>query len=379
MIYMDNAATTCPNELALERMKEIAKAAYFNPSSHHDGGFAVKELMNAEREDIAEMLGAKPYEIYFTSGGTESDNWALQYMAENGRIHNKHHIIASAFEHHAILHKLEQLGKLYGISYTLVKPDKDGRVSPDDIEKAITEDTIGVSVMWVNNEIGTVQPINEIGNVCAKHGVLFHVDAVQAIPHFIPSLGRSNIDLLSASAHKFNGPRGIGFLYVDRNISITPLILGGAQEMRKRAGTENVAGVVGLATALRERQKLISTCSEKMAIKNNILKNGLKSIKGCKIHAENGTTIPTIVNFYFEDILGEIMLSLLNSDGIFCSAGSACASGDPEPSHVLKAIGCSDKIAKNSIRLSFDYNTTEEEIAETIRAVQKNVNFIRGV
>ena len=383
MIYMDCAATTHMSKVAITSFVNTAQEFWFNPSSHYDGGYKAKKLLNDTREEIAEAIGAKKTEIYFTSGGSESNNWALEVIAREGIKNNKKHIISSQIEHHSVLNKLKEL-ESRGFEITLIKPQPNGVIEAADVINAIRPETCGISIMAVNNELGTIQPIYPIGYECAERQILFHVDAVQGMPHLIWDLEKCPINYLSASGHKFEGPRGCGFLYVKSGSPLLPLIYGGAQENRMRAGTENLPAIVAMKTALKQRVSIIKRMENQNdhSLDNfrKILVEGLKTIEGCHIHEPGDMkSIPTVVNFYFDDVLGETLLSLLNSDGIFCSAGSACAAGDPEPSHVLKAIGYSNNAAKNSIRLSFDYFVKEEDIREVVNAVRTNVNFVRGV
>lgn len=381
--YMDCAATTKLSDVAALAFKNTASEFYFNPSSHHDGGYKAKQFLNANRLAIAELVGAHKEEIYFTSGGSESNNWALEVIAREGLRKGKKHIISSQIEHHSVLNKLKEL-KSRGFEVTLIKPRPDGIVDAADVISAIRPETCGISLMAVNNELGTVQPIFKVGQVCQEKKIFFHVDAVQGMPHLIWDLQKFPINYLSASGHKFEGPRGCGFLYVKSGSPLSPLIYGGAQEFGMRAGTENLPAIAAMKVALAQRVGILKRMDKdyfdfERGLKRQLI-NGLRSIGGCHIHMNSDDeSIPTIVNFYFDDVLGETLLSLLNSDGVYCSAGSACAAGDPEPSHVLKAIGYSDNAAKNSIRLSFDWRTSSDDIGSVIEIVRRNVNFVRGV
>lgn len=377
MIYMDNAATTKINPAAAAIMRTSMEYDWYNPSSHYDGGYTAKKILTAAREVIAQNLNAKSGEIYFTSGGSEANNWALETIARQGAAANKFHIISTTFEHHSVLRKLESL-KERGFNITLIPPDKNGLINPDDIAKAFTLSTCGISIMSINNEVGTIQPIEAIGKLCHEKGILFHTDAVQGIPHKIFNLKTMPIDYLSASGHKFNGPRGIGFLYANSKAPLYPLIYGGGQEKGLRAGTENLAAAQAMSAALAIKIDKLPNFCKPMLEKRLSLISGLKDINGCHFNCLDNQ-ITSIVNFYFDDVLGETLLSLLNTDGIYCSAGSACAAGDPEPSHVLKAIGLSDNAAKNSIRLSFSDETTMDEIQQVVESIKRNVKFIRGV
>ena len=383
MIYMDNAATTKISPAAARELFDTMMGEWGNPSSHHQLGYQAKNKLKECRKSIAKNLGANPYEIYFTSGGTEADNWALEAAARYGERERigKKHIISTTFEHHAILHKLKDL-EMRGFEITLLKPTFYGQITERDLNEAIRPDTLLVSIMSVNNEIGSIQNIESLGKIAKTYGALFHTDAVQGVPHIIYHLNDSPIDMLSVSAHKFNGPRGTGFLYVKKGTPLESFIYGGAQENGFRAGTENLPAIAGMAVALSERKKMIQENTLETMAKKEYLLNCLYEISGEDNFILNGnlsSSIPTTLNFCIRDIDGETLLALLSSDDVYCSAGSACSAGDPNPSHVLLAIGASEEVAKNSIRLSFDYNTTWSEIREVIEKIKKSVGYIRGV
>ena len=384
IVNMDAAATTPLDSDAATAMVRIAQENFWNPSSHHYGGYGSKAILDNCRHSIAENVGALASEIYFTSGGTESDNWALESLARWGAHIGKRHIVSTSFEHHAILNKLKRLEKR-GFTVDLINPDPNGFIAPKEFEQALREDTCFASVMFVNNEIGAVQDIERLSYLCKERNILFHTDAVQAVPHMVLSMSDPrfrSVDMFSVSAHKFCGPRGIGFLYVREGTPLSGMIVGGAQERNKRAGTENLPGVVGLDIALNKRVKWLSD-PYNIERANELIRyiiRALSSINGFHLNSDNfyiSQDIP-IINFYIEGIKGEVLLSLLNSDGVYCSAGSACAAGDPEPSHTLKAMGYDDERAGNSIRLSFDYNLSEDEANFVIKSICNNVNFLRG-
>ena len=339
MIYADNAATTHMSKTAIESMVECMTNDYGNPSSLYAFGQQAKERLEKAREEIAEAIGAaSPAEIIFTSGGSEADNQALISAAALGKKKGKKHIISTAFEHHAVLHTLKKLEK-EGFEVTLLDVHENGIVLPEELDAAIREDTCLVSVMYANNEIGTIQPIAEIGAVCRKKGVLFHTDAVQAVGHVPIDVVSENIDLLSASAHKFHGPKGVGFLYVRKGIPLTILIEGGAQERGKRAGTENTPGIVAMAAALKERIANMAKEQEKVSALRDRLIEGIGRIPHSALNGDRAKRLPGNVSFCFEGIEGESLLLLLDQKGICASSGSACTSGSLDPSHVLLAIG----------------------------------------
>ena len=377
MIYADNAATTRMSEAAIRTMVSVMEQYYGNPSSLYSVGQQAREILEEARETIAGIIGAKAGEITFTSGGSEADNQAIRSAAEAGKKKGKTHIISSAFEHHAVLHTLEKLKK-EGYEVTLLDVHEDGLVRPEEVEAAIREDTCLVSVMFANNEIGTIQPIREIGKICREHRVPFHTDAVQAVGHLPIDVEENNIDFLSASAHKFHGPKGVGFLYARKGIRLTPLIDGGAQERGKRAGTENVPGIAAMATALKEAVADLEYRSAELAAKRDLLIRGLKGIPHSVLNGDAERRLPGNVSFCFEGIEGESLLLLLDDKGIQASSGSACTSGSLDPSHVLLAIGRVHDVAHGSLRLSIGEETTEEDIQYIIRSVTEVVTYLRS-
>ncbi|MCR4649885.1 MAG: IscS subfamily cysteine desulfurase, partial [Lachnospiraceae bacterium] len=351
MIYADNAATTKMSPKAIETMVALMKDTYGNPSSLYGVGQKAKEVLEEAREDVAKAIGANPKEIIFTSGGSEADNQAIISAARLGARKGKKHIISSAFEHHAVLHTLDKL-KSEGFEITLLDVHENGLIVPEEVENAIREDTALVTIMFANNEIGTIQPIREIGAICRKKGVLFHTDAVQAVGHVHVNVEEDNIDMLSASSHKFHGPKGVGFLYVKKGIAVTNLIEGGAQERGKRAGTENVPGIAGMVTALNEAIEHLDEYYDSVSAKRDRLIAGLKEIPHSAINGDEKKRLPGNVNFCFEGIEGESLLLLLDDKGIQASSGSACTSGSLDPSHVLLAIGRVHDVAHGSLRLT---------------------------
>ena len=376
-IYADNAATTKMSRAAIDAMLRCMEEEYGNPSSLYGIGQRAKEILEQARADVAGVIGAEPGEIYFTSGGSEADNQAIRSAAEMGKKQGKRHIISTAFEHHAVLHTLKKLEQ-EGFAVTLLDVHEDGLVRVDELEAAIREDTCLVTVMFANNEIGTIQPIREIGAVCKKHGVLFHTDAVQAAGHLPIDVKADNIDMLSASAHKFHGPKGVGFLYARKGIRLVNLIEGGAQEKGRRAGTENVAGVAGMAAALKESAAhMQENAAHMQKIRDRLIK-GLSEIPHSALNGDASKRLPGNVNFCFEGIEGESLLLLLDDRGISASSGSACTSGSLDPSHVLLAIGRVHDVAHGSLRLSIGEATTEEEAAYIVRNVKEVVEYLRG-
>ncbi len=376
-IYADNAATTKMSRAAIDAMLRCMEEEYGNPSSLYGIGQRAKEILEQARADVAGVIGAEPGEIYFTSGGSEADNQAIRSAAEMGKKQGKRHIISTAFEHHAVLHTLKKLEQ-EGFAVTLLDVHEDGLVRVDEMEAAIREDTCLVTVMFANNEIGTIQPIREIGAVCKKHGVLFHTDAVQAAGHLPIDVKADNIDMLSASAHKFHGPKGVGFLYARKGIRLVNLIEGGAQEKGRRAGTENVAGVAGMAAALKESAAhMQENAAHMQKIRDRLIK-GLSEIPHSALNGDASKRLPGNVNFCFEGIEGESLLLLLDDRGISASSGSACTSGSLDPSHVLLAIGRVHDVAHGSLRLSIGEATTEEEAAYIVRNVKEVVEYLRG-
>ena len=377
MIYADNAATTKMSEKAIETMVSLMKDTYGNPSSLYEFGQKSKEVLEEARAKVATAIGANPKEIYFTSGGSESDNQAINSAAKAGALAGKKHIISSAFEHHAVLHTLNKLNK-EGFEITLLDVHENGLIDPKEVEDAIREDTCLVTIMFANNEIGTIEPIREIGEVCKKHGVTFHTDAVQAIGHIPVNVVDDNIDMLSASAHKFHGPKGVGFLYVRKGIRLFNLIEGGAQEKGKRAGTENVPGIAAMAVALEDAVANIETYGKAVTAKRNRLIEGISEISRSALNGDAVKRLPGNVNFCFEGIEGESILLLLDDKGIAASSGSACTSGSLDPSHVLLAIGRVHDVAHGSLRLTIDESTTDEEVETIITSVKEVVEYLRG-
>ena len=377
MIYADNAATTKMSEAAVQTMISVARDCYGNPSSLYSLGQRARETLEESRKIIAGVIGAEPNEILFTSGGSEADNQAILSAAATGRKNGKMHIVSSAFEHHAVLHTLEKLKK-EGFTITLLDVHENGIVHPDEVEAAIRDDTCLVSVMYANNEIGTIQPIREIGAICRKHGVLFHTDAVQAVGHIPIDVKADQVDFLAASAHKFHGPKGVGFLYARKGVRLTNLIEGGAQENGKRAGTENVPGIAAMATALKEAAGQMEQRAVVLRDKRDRLIQGLEQIPHSALNGDAANRLPGNINFCFEGIEGESLLLLLDDKGIQASSGSACTSGSLDPSHVLLAIGRVHDVAHGSLRLSIEAELTDDEISYTIRSVKEVVEYLRS-
>ena len=377
MIYADNAATTKMSAAAIQTMIDTAQNDWGNPSSLYAHGQRAKEILEQAREDVARVIGAAPREILFTSGGSEADNQAILSAAALGRKTGKTHIISSAFEHHAVLHTLKKLEK-EGFDITLLDVHEDGLIRPEELAAAIRDDTCLVSIMFANNEIGTVQPIRELGAICRAKGVLFHTDAVQAVGHVPVNVAEDNIDLLSASAHKFHGPKGVGFLYARRGVVLQNLIEGGAQERGKRAGTENVPGIAAMATALREANSHMAQNAAHLTAMRSRLIEGIGQIPHSALNGDAVRRLPGNVNFCFEGIEGESLLLLLDDKGIQASSGSACTSGSLDPSHVLLAIGRVHDVAHGSLRLSIGEDITEAEVEEIIRSVREVVEYLRG-
>ena len=377
MIYADNAATTKMSDVAVNTMVSLINETYGNPSSLYTFGQKAKEALEKARTDIAAVIGADKREILFTSGGSEADNQAIISAAELGKKNGKKHIISTAFEHHAVLHTLNKLAK-EGFEITLLPVHENGIVLPEEVEAAIREDTCLVTVMFANNEIGTIQPIREIGAVCRKKNVLFHTDAVQAIGHLPINVVDDNIDMLSASGHKFHGPKGVGFLYFKKGIRLTNLIEGGAQEKGKRAGTENVPGIAAMAEALKESVANMESTTNYLINKRDRLIAGLKEIPHSAVNGDLTHRLPSNVNFCFEGIEGESLLLLLDDRGIAASSGSACTSGSLDPSHVLLAIGRVHDVAHGSLRLSIGEDITDEDVEYIIKSVKEVVEYLRG-
>ena len=376
-IYADNAATTRMSPAAIDTMVDCMRSVYGNPSSLYTLGQKAKERLEETREEIAKIINAEPREIIFTSGGSEADNQAIISAANIGRKKGKTHIISTAFEHHAVLHTLRKLEK-QGFEVTLLPVHENGVVDVGELEAAIKDETILITVMTVNNEIGTIQPIAEIGAVCRAKGVIFHTDAVQAVGHLPIDVKAQQIDMLSASAHKFHGPKGVGFLYVKKGIVLSNLIEGGAQERGKRAGTENVAGVAAMATALKESVANMDSDRERLTKVRDYLIKGLREIPHSALNGDEKQRIYSNVNFCFEGIEGESLLILLDRKGISASSGSACTSGSLDPSHVLLAIGRIHDVAHGSLRLSLEENATIEEADYIIEAVKEVVAHLRS-
>lgn len=378
MIYLDNAATTKMSEAALKTMIAAMQENYGNPSSLHSVGQHAAEAMQNARERIAACIGAAAREITFTSGGSEADNQAILSAARLGQRKGKKHIISTAFEHHAVLHTLEKL-KDEGFVITLLDVGEKGLVTPEQVAGAIRPDTCLVTVMYANNEIGSIQPIARIGEVCRKQGVIFHTDAVQAVGHVPIDVVEQNIDMLSLSAHKFHGPKGIGVLYVRKGIPLTTLIEGGAQERGKRAGTENVPAIVSMATALEEACANMEDNARYLTALRERLIDGLSAIPHGVLNGDRVQRLPGNVNFCFEGIEGESLLLLLDDKGICASSGSACTSGSLDPSHVLLAIGRPHEIAHGSLRLTLSRENTAEQIDKTVEAVREVVEYLRSM
>lgn len=377
-IYADNAATTKISQTAMKAMISAMENSYGNPSSIHQIGMAANDALQTAREQITRCLGCMPKEIFFTSGGTESDNQAIMSAAMLGAKQNKRHIISTAFEHHAVLHTLRRL-KEQGFEIQLLDVGAEGNITAAQVEEAIRPDTCLVTVMFANNEIGSVLPIAEIGEACRAHGVLFHTDAVQAAGHIPVNVKKQNIDMLSLSAHKFHGPRGIGALYVKRGIELTSLMEGGGQERGKRPGTENLPAIMGMAAALKEECTLMEQNEAKVTAMRDRLIQGLSQIPYSILNGSREKRLPGNVNFCFEGVSGESLLLLLDSRGICASSGSACASGALDPSHVLLSLGLAPEIAQGSLRISLDISNTEEEIDYMLEVIPQVVEQLRGM
>ena len=377
-VYADNAATTQMSDSVLKAMMPLLTDIYGNPSSLHSVGQIAKEHLEAARESVAECIGADPKEISFTSGGSEADNQAIRSAAYIGARKGKKHIISSKFEHHAVLHTLDALKK-EGFEVTLLDVYSNGIVKPEDVANAITEETCLVTIMTANNEIGTIQPIAEIGKICKEKGVLFHTDAVQAVGHIPVNVKDMNCDMLSVSAHKFHGPKGVGFLYARKGILLTNIIYGGAQERNKRAGTENMASIVGMATAIKDATDHLKENAEKVTAMRNRLIDGLKGIERSRINGDLEHHLPGTLNMCFEGIEGESLLLLLDAKGICASSGSACTSGSLDPSHVLLSIGVPVEIAHGSLRLSISEYNTMEQMDHIVKSVPEVVSYLRSI
>lgn len=377
VIYADNAATTKMSDAAVKTLTSLLADTYGNPSSLYEFGQKAKEVLEQARRDVAESIGAQPNEIIFTSGGSEADNQAILSAAKMGEIKGKKHIISTAFEHHAVLHTLNKLKK-EGFEVTLLDVHENGLISAEQVEEAIREDTCLVTIMYANNEIGTIQPIREIGEVCRKHNVTFHTDAVQAVGHIKVNVVDDNIDMLSASGHKFHGPKGVGFLYVKKGVRIFNLIEGGAQEKGRRAGTENVPGIASMATALKDAVANLDGYKAKLLPLRDKIINGISEIPHSALNGDAVSRVPSNINFCFEGIEGESLLLLLDDKGIAASSGSACTSGSLDPSHVLLAIGRVHDVAHGSLRLSIGEDITDEDADYIIKSVKEVVEYLRG-
>ena len=378
MIYADNAATTQMCPAAIEAMTKCMTENYGNPSSLYAYGQQAREILDDARERIAKCLGCNAREITFTSGGSEADNQAIFSAAALGAKKGKKHIISTAFEHHAVLHTLDKL-RAQGFEITLLDVHKNGIVTAQQVRDAIRDDTCLVTVMFANNEIGTIQPIAEIGAVCREKGVLFHTDAVQAVGHIKVNVAEQNIDMLSLSAHKFHGPKGIGVLYAKRGVMLSSLINGGAQERGKRAGTENLPAIVGMAAALEQATANLDNYAAKLIPLRDRLIAGLDKIPYGELNGDREHRVPATVNFCFEGIEGEALLLLLDDKGICASSGSACTSGSLDPSHVLLAIGRPHEVAHGSLRLSLGDDATEADVDYIIEAVSNVVAYLRNM
>lgn len=375
-IYADNAATTKMSDIAVHAMLPYLQEIYANASSVHLLGQRSAAALFSARQQVAQVLNCAPKEVFFTSGGSEADNQALISAAALGKKQGKCHIVSTAMEHHAILHTIEAL-QAEGFTVTLLRPQADGIVTATQVAEAITDTTCLVSVMYANNETGAIQPIREIGALCRKRGVLFHTDAVQAAGHLTIDVQRDNIDMLSLSAHKFHGPNGIGLLFAKSNLQLTSLIRGGGQERGKRAGTENLPGIIGLAAALKDAQENMQQNTAYITGLRDALRNGLDKIDGASFNGSREHCLPGTVNYSFRGVNGEALLSLLSNEGICCSSGSACSAGSLEPSHVLLALGLSHETAQSALRFSLCEYNTMDEVQTIITKVTEAVNRLR--
>lgn len=375
-IYADNAATTKMSDIAVQAMLPYLQEIYANASSVHLLGQRSAAALFSARQQVAQVLNCAPKEVFFTSGGSEADNQALISAAALGKKQGKCHIVSTAMEHHAILHTLEAL-QAEGFTVTLLRPQADGIVTATQVAEAITDTTCLVSVMYANNETGVIQPIREIGALCRKRGVLFHTDAVQAAGHLTIDVQRDNIDMLSLSAHKFHGPKGIGLLFANSNLQLTSLIRGGGQERGKRAGTENLPGIIGLAAALKDAQEHMQKNTAYITDLRDALRNGLDKIDGADFNGSREHCLPGTVNYSFQGVNGEALLSLLSNEGICCSSGSACSAGSLEPSHVLLALGLNHETAQSALRFSLCEYNTMDEVQTIITKVTEAVNRLR--
>ena len=377
-VYADNAATTKMSRASIEAMNDAVENCWGNPSSLHSIGQHAAERLQKAREDIAEVLGCSPKEIYFTSGGSEADNQAIISAARIGERKGKKHIVSTAFEHHAVLHTLKKLEK-EGFEIDLLDVKRNANITPEQVKNAIRDDTCLVTVMYANNEVGSILPIAEIGKICREKGVIFHTDAVQAAGHLHINVADECIDMLSLSAHKFHGPKGVGVLYARKGIPLTVLIEGGAQERGKRAGTENLPAIIGMAAALKEADENLDANAAKMTKLRDKLIDGLSKIPHSALNGTRENRLPGNVNFLFEGIEGESLLLLLDDRGICASSGSACTSGSLDPSHVLLAIGRPHEIAHGSLRLSLSEWNTEEEIDYMLEQIPQVVTYLRNM
>ncbi|MBS6217810.1 MAG: cysteine desulfurase NifS [Clostridiales bacterium] len=377
-VYADNAATTAMSKTAIRAMEPYYDTLYGNPSSLHSVGQRAAEALEAARARVAACLGAKPEEIYFTSGGSEADNQAIRSAALVGARKGKRHIISTAFEHHAVLHTLKKLER-EGFEVTLLDVGSQGLVNVKDVAAAIREDTALVTIMYANNEVGTIQPIAEIGALCREKGVPFHTDAVQAVGHLSIDVERDQIDMLSLSAHKFHGPKGVGALYCRKGLPLLPFIEGGAQERNRRAGTENLAGIAGLAAALEEANANLERNAAQISALRDKLIDGLSQIPHARLNGDRERRLPGNVSFCFEGIEGESLLLLLDAKGVAASSGSACTSGSLDPSHVLLALGLPHEVAHGSLRLSLSEYNTMEEMDHILKVVPEVVSYLRDI
>lgn len=377
-IYLDNAATTKISEEVLQEMLPYFRESYANPSAIYSSAGEAKKAVRTAREQAAALIGAKPNEIYFTAGGSESDNWAIRAVAEGLQDRGKH-IITSKIEHHAVLHTCQYLEK-QGYEVTYLDVDEKGKISPESLEKAIRPDTILISVMAANNEIGTLEPLARIGEIAAERGVLFHTDAVQAYGHMPLNTEEMHIDLLSASGHKLNGPKGVGILYCRENVQLRPLLYGGAQEKGRRAGTLNVPGIVGFgkAAALAE-ETMQERCTRETKLRDYLIDRVLAEIPDTVLNGHRQDRLPGNAHFCFCDIEGETLLILLDQKGICASGGAACTTGEPDPSHVLLAVGLARETARRSLRLTLSAENTREELDRTVEAIKEIVGRLRDM
>lgn len=376
MIYLDNAATTRMRSDIVDKMKIYFDKDYANPSGLYEMAYMNQKVLEEGREIIAGALNCDKNEIYYTSGGTESDNWALKGVA-NAMKNKGNHIISSKIEHHAVLRTLQFLEK-HGYEITYVNVDSNGIVKIDEIVRAIRKNTILISIMTANNEIGSLQPIDKIGYIAKERGIFFHTDAVQAFGHIPIDVKRSNIDLLSSSSHKFGGPKGCGFLYVNKNVNITPLMHGGGQENKKRAGTSNVPGVVGMTEAIKDSMlHMQQRMAYEIRLRDYMIKRIYKEIPFCRLNGDRYKRLPNNVNFSFKNVEGQSLVVLLSEEGICVSAGSACSAGEKAPSHVLRAIDIPDELAYGTVRFTLSYENTKEEVDYTVNKLKEIVNKLR--